>query len=128
MTTPTPPKLRIFDSASMPWTPHPTVPTLQIKPFENRASGAAYDAVLVIVPPGGRIDWHFHPVSTETVYVVSGTGVIWESESDPPADAALSAPIRAGTVVTIPIALRHAVDNTGDADLHIFAIHAPATI
>ena len=120
--------LRVFNANEMPWQTHPTVSTILLKAFENRASQVGYDAVLVQLRPNARIDWHVHPESTETIYIVQGQGAIYGAATEPEKISAKGSPLLVGTVVTIPIGLHHAVDNQGTEDLLIFAFHSPATV
>ena len=120
--------LRRFDTKDMAWQTHPTVHSILLKTFENKASGVGYDAVLVQLKAGDRIDWHWHPESTETVYIIQGTGKIYGVEQEAQQAGAEGLNLTPGVAVTIPIALRHAVDNTGSSDMLILAIHSPATI
>ncbi len=63
---------------------------------------------VVRVPPGPRTP-HRHPHSSEIVYVVGGTGRVWEDDE--------STDVAAGDVVVIPAGTPHATVCTSGSDL-----------
>ncbi len=121
-------QLVVFDSNLMLWQSHPTVPDLMLKIFESRATGRGYDAVLVKVLTGNKIDWHSHAEANETIYVIQGVGEILGANGEQHQASAGPIKLARGSVVTIPVALRHAVFNTGSEPLLIFAFHSRATV
>ena len=121
-------QLRYFNSDQMAWQPHPAVRTIMIKVYESRASQFGYDAVLVQVQPGNRIDWHYHAEASETIYIVQGEGQIFGAVDERQQNSTPGLNLAPGVVVTVPVALRHAVTNIGNEPLIIFAFHSPATL
>ncbi|MHB8627453.1 MAG: cupin domain-containing protein [Aggregatilineales bacterium] len=121
-------QLRYFNSNQMVWQPHPTVLTIMMKVYENNASQVGYDAVLVQVQPGNRIDWHYHAAATETIYIVQGTGQIFGAIDERQQNSTSGLDLAPGVVVTVPVGLRHAVTNIGDESLVIFAFHSAPTL
>jgi quercetin dioxygenase-like cupin family protein len=120
--------LRRYDSTQMDWQPHPTAQSIRTKIFEGRMSDTGYDTILVQLAPGQWIDWHRHPESFETVYIIQGSGKVFEADDEAQQTNAAGLDLAPGVVVTIPVGLRHAATNTGDQMLLILAFHAPATL
>src|SRR5947207_14708444 len=60
----------------IPWQPHPTIPGVLTKIFENRASPPYADVMLAQVAVGGAIPWHVHENASETAYVLQGEGTL----------------------------------------------------
>ena len=116
------------DPGQMEWQKHPTVHSIQIKVFESRATGIGYDSVLVQLQPGKWIDWHRHPESAETVYIIQGSGQVFGVVDEAQQADASGLDLAPGVVVTIPVGLRHAAHNTGDQTMLILAFHCPATL
>jgi mannose-6-phosphate isomerase-like protein (cupin superfamily) len=114
------PQPHFFDSATIEWQPHATIPGIETKRFETRASYPAASVQLARVAVGGEIGLHTHPVETETAYVLAGEGVI-TADGQPH-------PFKVGIGATIPPGIAHSVSNTGDVPMEIFAIHIPPTI
>lgn len=120
--------LRRYDSGQMDWQKHPTVPSIRVKVFESRATGTAYDAAMVQLASSEWINWHRHPESSETIYVVQGTGLIFGVADEAQQADAVGLDIAPGVVVTIPVGLHHAVHNTSDQIMLIMAVHSPPTL
>ncbi len=74
--------------------------------------------LLAILPPGAEIKPHYHSSHDETVYIISGSGIVlingtWK-------------PIHAGELQFNPIHSVHAVKNTGKEPLVALIIFTPA--
>src|SRR5438046_1497907 len=67
-------ELHIVNLEQIPWQPHPTIPGVLTKVFENRASHPHVDVMLAQVAVGGAIPWHVHENASETAYVLKGEG------------------------------------------------------
>jgi quercetin dioxygenase-like cupin family protein len=61
-----------------------------------------------IIPPG-RAPLHAHP-HEEAVYILSGTGRFWVEDK-------VAGELRAGSVIFIPIGVRHTLENSSEAEL-----------
>lgn len=115
-----------FDTTTMAWVDHPTLPGLKIKGMEGRDTHPRLSFMLVRVVEGGVIPRHAHDVATETAYVVSGHGQLFLGV-DESGQASEVLPMEPGGGASVPPGLYHAVKNTGDGPLEILAIHSPPT-
>ncbi len=120
--------LHVYDPEVIPWVMHPTVSGLELRIFENLASQVGYDAVLVRVAPNGVIDWHFHAVAAETIYVVEGRGLIYGAANESEQSEAMGIALKQGDVASIRVGWRHKVQNLDSRPLSLFAMHSPATL
>jgi mannose-6-phosphate isomerase-like protein (cupin superfamily) len=107
-----------FNTNDMDWTTHERFSAIRIKPFETRATHPHASMMLVRLAPGGVIPTHLHEVETETIYVLSGQAVLTVD-----GDTFTVTPDTGGSVV--PQSL-HSLENTGDVELEMIAIHMPA--
>lgn len=119
MTTP-----KVLHLDDIAWQPHPVIPGIQTRVFQNAASLPEANVLLARVEPGGAIPWHVHEISGETAYVVAGAGVIQYAPTDDQTQSEES-PLRAGAALTMPSGWWHTVINTGDVPLLLFAFHSP---
>lgn len=109
--------LQFTDTTALDWQPDTRSPSVTLKVLATRADHPHASVVLARVAPGGQIPPHAHAQETETAYVLSGEGVIYDDETPHP--------LRAGMAVTIPVGTRHRVENPGSAPLELLAIHTP---
>src|SRR5258708_16474233 len=98
-------QLVVFDSNLMLWQSHPTVPDLMLKIFESRATGRGYDAVLVKVLTGNKIDWHSHAEANETIYVIQCVGEILGANANQHQPRPLPTNLPIAPLLTIPYPL-----------------------
>src|SRR6184192_2493266 len=70
------------------------------------------------VIPSGRAPLHAHP-HEEIVYILAGGGRLW-IEADPVGE------LRPGSVVFVPIGVRHTLENTGPVDMKVLGAFSPA--
>jgi len=68
--------------------------------------------------PSGRAPLHAHP-HEEIVYILAGGGRLW-IEADPVGE------LRPGSVVFVPIGVRHTLENTGPVDMKVLGAFSPA--
>src|SRR6266480_5186283 len=68
--------------------------------------------------PSGRAPLHAHP-HEEIVYILAGGGRLW-IEADPVGE------LRPGSVVFVPIGVRHTLENTGPMDMKVLGAFSPA--
>lgn len=107
----------IADSTNMDWVEHPRLKGIYIRQLLTSIDNPYANVNEVLVPPGGVIGYHDHPDQVETVYVLSGESVLTLGERD--------FPFRAGSVVAIPAALKHTLQNVGEGKLHLLTIFTP---
>lgn len=103
------------------WQPHPTLPGIDVRQRFTEGDHLPRDVMVARVQPGERIPRHVHPDETEVAYVVAGQGVVHMSSGAD--DAERSADLDTGTAFIVPPGVHHAVDNTGDGVLVVFALH-----
>lgn len=118
----------LFDINTIAWADHPTLPGLQVKLLEGRATHPHLSFMLVRVEAGGVIPRHAHDVATETALVVAGQGELHLDTQvcDTSQEQEIVAFVP-GVGVSIPPGLYHSVRNTGNTPLEILAIHTPPT-
>ena len=110
-------------STDQEWQPHPRFDDVRFQQFESRDSHptGAFSMMRVRVRAGGRIDTHLHETETETAYVLTGSGTL----TCGPEGATSEHRLEPGSGVSIPPRLLHRLDNTGDGDIELIAIHSP---
>jgi mannose-6-phosphate isomerase-like protein (cupin superfamily) len=113
-----------IDLDDIPWQPHPTIPGIDVRAFQNEADFSPTDILIARVAAGGEIPWHVHDSETEIAYVLQGTGRLYSAESEA-RDPAAESPMLSGQAVIIPPGLWHCVHNTGAEELIILALHTP---
>ncbi|MBZ0297705.1 MAG: cupin domain-containing protein [Anaerolineae bacterium] len=112
------------DFEDLEWQPHPTIPGIEIKLFQNTSDFSPVDVMIARVAQHGEIPWHVHETNTEITYVLQGSGILYGAE-DEKHEVVSATPMDAGGTVVVPPGLWHSVENTGDGDLLIFASHTP---
>ena len=70
------------------------------------------------VIPSGRAPLHAHP-HEEIVYVLTGGGQLW-IEDDPAGE------LRPGSVIFVPVGVRHTLENTGSMEMKVLGAFSPA--
>ncbi len=70
------------------------------------------------LPPGARVEPHFHHETEEIYYILSGTGVMEIDEE--------KQHVRSGDAIYIPRGAKHSLTNTGNADMIILLVCGPA--
>ena len=122
MASPTSSSPHLFDTAQQ-WQPHPRFADVQFQQFESRGTHPTGDFSMMRVRlrAGGRIDTHLHENETETAYVLAGSGTLTCG-----AEGKTTAyPLTVGKGVSIPPRLLHRLQNSGDGDMELIAIHSP---
>ena len=70
------------------------------------------------VIPTGRAPLHAHP-HEEIVYILAGGGRLW-IEDDPAGE------LRPGSVIFVPVGVRHTLENTGSMEMKVLGAFSPA--
>ena len=113
-----------IDLEHLDWQPHPTLPGIDIKLFKNEASFPPVDVLVARVAIQGEIPWHVHPTDSEIAYGLQGRGILY-CAADEAHETVSETAMSCGGVVIVPPGVWHAVRNTGEEDLLIFATHTP---
>ena len=83
----------------------------------DHTKGAGIIMVKVVMPIGGKHDFHRHPEMNEIIYVLKGTAEHWiEDESEI---------LTSGDSIYMDPDIVHATFNAGDEDLEFLAILSP---
>ncbi|MDW4498918.1 cupin domain-containing protein [Sulfitobacter sp. D35] len=82
-----------------------------------------FSAAVVTVPPGQGHARHNHPGSEEIIFILKGEGeqMVEDEDGVPHTET-----VRAGCTVFIPESRFHSTLNTGDEEMQIFVVYAPA--
>lgn len=82
-----------------------------------------FSAAVVTVPPGQGHSRHNHPGAEEIIHILAGQGTQMVEDA---AGIPHTQEVAAGTCILIPEGRFHATRNTGDGDMTIFVVYAPA--
>ena len=118
---------RIVDLNQLPWQAHPTLAGVQTRILETAATHGQADVMVGQIAVGGSIPWHVHANASETAYVLQGKGVFLYVEAQADTDSAPSVEVAQGMMMTVHAGWWHAVRNTGDEPLILYAFHTPPT-
>jgi mannose-6-phosphate isomerase-like protein (cupin superfamily) len=113
--------LHLFDISAMDWSEDARFPGIAFKVLESRTTHPAISVALARVDVGKTIPTHVHPIETETVYVLTGEGLLRVKIGDEDTETRF----KAGQGGSIPPGLYHSVENVGDVPLQILATHNP---
>lgn len=113
-----------IDLERLDWQPHPTIPGIEIKLFQNEIGLSPVDVLIARVAAQSEIPWHVHATDSEIAYGLQGTGILY-CALDEAHRTVSETSLTSGSAVIVPPGLWHAVRNTGDDDLLIFAAHTP---
>lgn len=82
-----------------------------------------FSAAVVTVPPGEGHARHNHPGSEEIIHILEGDGeqMVEDEAGNPHTEK-----VRSGCTVFIPESRYHSTLNTGNGDMKIFVVYAPA--
>lgn len=75
--------------------------------------------------PGSVTQAHYHPVSEEIYYVLSGTGMMFTGDPETPTKPWNSQMVTKGNAVAIAPGVPHQISNTGSDDLVFLCCCAP---
>lgn len=114
----------LFDFEEISWSPHPTISGIEVKMFANEKSFSPNDILMAKVDPGGEIPWHVHERESEVGYTLQGKAVLYSAETEA-REQAVETKVDAGEAFVIPPGTWHALVNTGQSDVLIFALHTP---
>lgn len=81
-------------------------------------TGKNSQLVVMSIPPGGEIGEEVHKYTEQTLFFLSGTGEAILN--------GIKTPIVAGDVVVVTPETKHNFVNTGDQDLKVYTVYAPA--
>jgi mannose-6-phosphate isomerase-like protein (cupin superfamily) len=112
-------EIHLFNADTMPWSEDTRFPGIGVKILESRTTHPTTSVVLVKLDVGVVITTHVHAIETETAYVLSGQGTLKHGEQE--------TVLETGMGVSIPPGLPHSMRNSGDAPLHLIAMHSPPT-
>lgn len=117
MTSPDANDIPHVDARALEWHEHDRIPGISFKVLLTKADNAFANVNMVRVPVDGIVSRHHHPNEIETVYVLSGAGVLTLGETD--------VPFETGHIVAIPIGVEHALQNTGDTPIELLTFFTP---
>lgn len=101
----------------IPWGPHPRYEGLLMKVLIPGAVNPALNVSRVRVDVGKGIPPHVHANSSETFYILQGTGICYMD--------GLAVPFGPGACFYAPAGYEHHLENTGEEPVEILAIFAP---
>lgn len=110
--------------------PEPTVFNIEDETTENDAyrrvawSGKYLQVTLMSIPAGGEIGLELHADTDQFLRVEEGQGLVQMGDSKDALD--FKEELEDDYVVLVPAGKWHNVTNTGDEDLKLYSIYAPA--
>jgi len=111
---------------NIPWTPHPTIPGIEIRMFQNPEPFSPSDVLIARIEAGSKIPWHVHEQESEIAYILQGSATLYTAPAKPEDSPAVTeSDFVEGVAGVIPPGLWHSVVNTGDATVLILALHTP---
>ena len=111
---------RSIDSTTLPWGPHRNFEKVWVKTLETRASHAAISFHVVKIDTDAEITTHTHDKEIETIYVLSGRGILTMGQQQFLCSA--------GFCASVPPPTPHALKNTGDVPLELVAVFSPPLV
>ncbi|MDR0518565.1 MAG: cupin domain-containing protein [Clostridiales Family XIII bacterium] len=98
---------------------NPTHEGVYMRHFYSKSeTGGSLNNFEILVVPGFQIAPHTHADAVEYLYVVEGAGEFLDDTE--------WFPLKKGDAFHAPIGVTHAVKNTGDSPLKLFATFSPA--
>ncbi len=106
---------------NIPWTPHPVVPGISIKPLiSSKEHGLNVTCMLVTVPVGKEVPEHIHDTQDDILYPLKGKAVMWvEGVGD--------FTIEPGLIVRVPHGKKHKITNVVE-ELLVYDVFSPSLI
>ena len=114
------PSSMIIDPQDMPWKGHERFPGMLMKTLITSRENPYLSLNIVRIPPGVALAFHDHSHEVETVYMVSGKGVLTLEATD--------VPFEAGQVVALPPGFKHCLKNTGEEEIQMITIFTPPLV
>ena len=114
------PQVTIVDESASEWMPHPRFAGIRMKQLITSAQNPHASVSRVQVPPGSVIGWHNHGTQVETIYVISGAGVLTLGERE--------SRFAAGEIVAVPAAIQHTLRNEGSEVVELLCLFTPPTV
>ncbi len=107
-----------FKSREMVFTDHPVYKGVRVARLVGKEEGQPVGVLVLRIDPGVEIPVHTHDVNADSIFVVSGKGLVfvdgqWKG-------------VEAGDYLLAPAGEEHGVRNQGDAPLVLFIHHSPA--
>lgn len=109
--------IQAINEHDIPWGPHPRYEGLLLKVLVPGAVNLALNVSRVRVDVGKQIPPHVHAGSSETFYILQGSGVCYLGDA--------ATPFSPGFCFYAPAGQEHRLENTGAEPVEILAIFAP---
>jgi quercetin dioxygenase-like cupin family protein len=105
----------------IPWTPHPVVPGISIKPLiSSKEHNLDVTCMLVNVPVGKEVPEHIHETQEDILFPLKGKALMWIEDAG---DFTLVP----GMIVRVPKGKKHKITNIVE-ELLIYDVFSPALI
>jgi quercetin dioxygenase-like cupin family protein len=114
------PSSMVIDPQDMQWKGHERFPGMLMKTLITSRENPYLSLNIVRIPPGVALAFHDHSHEVETVYMISGQGILTLEDRD--------VPFQAGQVVALPSGFKHCLKNTGDVEIQMITIFTPALV
>lgn len=101
------------------WKPHPRFSNVFVKALVTGEMNPALTVNLVRIAPGGEITPHVHPNSTETFFILKGSGRSRVGNEE--------FALEPGMCAYAPPQVTHSVCNTGTTEVEAISIFNPPT-
>lgn len=107
----------VIHHQQIPWAPHPRYPNVFFKKIVGGNENPAMGVGMVMVPPGGVIGIHTHPREVETIYILSGQGILTLAQ--------VETPFGEGCWTAIPAGMEHGLRNETGEPLLLITLFTP---
>lgn len=114
------PSSMVIDPEDIEWRGHERFPGMLMKTLITSKENPFLSLNIVRIPPGVALAFHDHMDQVETVYMISGRGVLTLEDTD--------VPFEAGQVVALPMGFKHCLKNTGEEEIQMITLFTPPLV
>ena len=108
---------RVADLNAGEWQKHARFPGIYMKSLLTSADNPLASVNVVQVPPGGNIGYHQHAQQLEMVWIIKGEAILTLDQTD--------VHLKDGQIIAIPIGMKHALRNEGQAVTELLTFFTP---
>ncbi len=114
------PTSMVMDPETIEWRGHERFPGMLMKTLITSKENPFLSLNIARIPPGVSLSFHNHTNEVETVYMISGKGILTLEDTD--------VPFEAGQVIALPMGFNHCLKNTGEEEIQMITIFTPPLV